>query len=957
MSLADHTSVTQVRFQPTLFLYLGTSAGQIGYRLKRLLKLAYGDVPVLRHLWIDIDIAIDPLAQPWFTDAERIELSGLDPAAVVQNIDNFPAIKAWWPDTTRLSAGMLAGGGSPQQMRLIGRLALFRMFNDRQRGTALITRLQRAAQALFQIENITAVHNKSTDKVQYAVEAGCRVIIVHSTSGGTGSSMSFDLAYLCRNLLRGKDPSITSFSVLPPVIDEAIMDGTIYQKEKVRANTYAWFKEDNYLTDNPAWNVQYPEGAPVVVAAPPYDYRFVIDMENQAGYRLNRPEDVYNMVAQAIFLDTGSSIAGDMRGFRNNVHVLSNEFQGMRCAFSSLAAASLIFPKERLLDYCSSKLGSTLLANGLLAAPDATQVDVSASTLLQQLRLRDIDLLADLLDGVSVRMHLEPAITKADTVAVAVTQVDSQEAQNEGARKAGKETVAKRRTKCLDELKKSLDQAIAQMAGTRGLSFALAVCEKLAEAAPSGMVDANVASLAGIKKRLEQQGETDADLQMAKDEFATKREALRKLDDGPEDKFEQFFSPKGWKKKFALYKNDTIAAMRKVNDVTLQLEALQQAGGIYDQLAEAVTAVASRLRGAAGAVRTAADDLRERATRLANATPAQTNTYEFLHEVDLDFDEYYEGHTTQLDVVALSHNVIPGKHAGTTQALETWIGDHVKFAAVDVARHLFEPRIQSASLLSTLEELADKKGVPPQELLESELDAMIKYCYPFWVYDPNLGLPPTEGKSIIGIEDERSALIPQKYRDGALFEINTTCVPDRIDIVRVQHGLPAFMLRGMDEYKAVYEQKRKGIDPLHVLPGMEFARDVMPERGKRNREWFAIAYIFDYIVQSGTWYYYDPDRAYRSHNVPPSRQFRLDQGREKAEEAFSRQEAWVAQVEEKVEAEIRNDMGNAAAIKMLDEAISKHLDAIAKMSTSEASLRQQYEKEIRALRAYQRRLS
>ena len=120
MSLADHTSVTQVRFQPTLFLYLGTSAGQIGYRLKRLLKLAYGDVPVLRHLWIDIDIAIDPLAQPWFTDAERIELSGLDPAAVVQNIDNFPAIKAWWPDTTRLSAGMLAGGGSPQQMRLIG---------------------------------------------------------------------------------------------------------------------------------------------------------------------------------------------------------------------------------------------------------------------------------------------------------------------------------------------------------------------------------------------------------------------------------------------------------------------------------------------------------------------------------------------------------------------------------------------------------------------------------------------------------------------------------------------------------------------------------------------------------------------------------------------------------------------------------------------------------------------
>ena len=134
----------RVRFQPTLFIFLGTSSGQVAYRVKKLLKQAYGNVPVLRFLWVDIDTDVDPLAQPWITPAERAELSGLNPAQVIKNIDNHPAIKEWWPDSAKLKAGMLAGGGAPQQMRLIGRLSLFRMFNDRTRGIAFIDRLRAA---------------------------------------------------------------------------------------------------------------------------------------------------------------------------------------------------------------------------------------------------------------------------------------------------------------------------------------------------------------------------------------------------------------------------------------------------------------------------------------------------------------------------------------------------------------------------------------------------------------------------------------------------------------------------------------------------------------------------------------------------------------------------------------------------------------------------------------------
>ena len=58
------------------------------------------------------------------------------------------------------------------------------------------------------------------------------------------------------------------------------------KKKKSARIHYAWFKEDNSLTENPYWDVRYPEGAPVEIPAPPFDYRFILDIVNQAGYRL-----------------------------------------------------------------------------------------------------------------------------------------------------------------------------------------------------------------------------------------------------------------------------------------------------------------------------------------------------------------------------------------------------------------------------------------------------------------------------------------------------------------------------------------------------------------------------------------------------------------------------------------------------------------------------------------------
>jgi hypothetical protein len=234
------------------------------------------------------------------------------------------------------------------------------------------------------------------------------------------------------------------------------------------------------------------------------------------------------------------------------------------------------------------------------------------------------------------------------------------------------------------------------------------------------------------------------------------------------------------------------------------------------------------------------------------------------------------------------------------------------------------------------------------------MDDIFQYCHPFWQYDQNKGLHDIEGKSLIGVEDENNPLIPEAYRDNRLFEIKTTGLRDRIDVVRVWHGLPAFLLRGMKEYKVVYERKRKGQDPLHVLPGMEFAQDVFPEEGQQYRETFAVAFPFNFIVNSGSYFYYDPERRQTSHQIPPGREFRLAQGREKAEDVFARRADWAQEVADKIEKEIR-EMGNQKAIDLLETAIRAHLETIAKMS-AEDTLRRQYDKEVRALRNMQRRL-
>jgi len=944
---------TEIRFEPTLFIFLGTSSAQIGWRLKDLLRKAYGDVPILRFLWVDADSTVDPYVSSWFMPVERVELTGFNGDAVLANINNFPAIRNWWNRDSRLKAGFINRGAG--QMRPIGRLSLFRMYNDRNAGPAFIDKLKVACESIQQIENIDATERMTHDGMRFVVERGsARVVILFSTCGGTGSSMSFDIAYLCRHLLREVNPAIQSVALLPSIMDKAIKNETPTQRERIRANTYAWFKECNYLIENPHWNVAYPEGAPLNVQAPPFDMNFLVEIGNQAGNRLNSEDDVFNMIASAVFLDTGSSIGGAIRGFNANVSVLLEEYKERRRSFSSLAAASLVYPVEKILGYSSARLGQSMIRDACLAKPDRKEVEEAASALMGRLRLRDEQVIEDLMNGQQVGTLNIPAIRKSEDVEEVRRLLALQEESNGKDREYIKSRIGEKAGERLTHTQRALKEEIFAYTLERGARFAQSVLTELtAEVSTLESISENTHSLHGFKMRLGQQGTNEAGLMQAESEYFKARERMRSMSGDAVRSAQKTFFRKSWLEGLSRARNDCLTWMGETNQRALQLHAQRQAVNLYEQLGD----FARKLKSTIAAIQQSLERVNERLDEVAQnylkAASADHGIYELTIEaVDSEYvKSFYQSHASVLDPVAVYRSFGQFSNTETLDQLASWSEGEWAERLKGHAQTYFAEEVERITLLQAMSQFYGKQA---QHKIEEQFNRLVRYCHPFWQYDANSGIQGQEGKSIIGVEDEHSDLIPQKYRDDPQYEVKSTGFKHRIDFARVQHGLPAFLLRDMQDYKSYYDVRRKGLDPLHTFPEAFHADEVIPEEKMEARHIFASAAAFGYIIQVGTFYYFDPEKEYVNRNIRPQREARLEQGREKAEDAFVQRDDFLHVAEGLIERDIVN-MGNQAAIRLLDERIAEYKQALSRMPP-DGDLRKQYDDEIRALICKQQQL-
>jgi len=944
---------TEIRFEPTLFICLGTSPGQVGWRLKDLLREAYGDVPILRFLWVDADSTIDPYLASWFLPVERAELTGFNGDAVLANINNFPAIRNWWPRDSRLKAGFINHGAG--QMRPVGRLSLFRMFNDRTSGPAFIDKLRLACEAVQQIENIDATERMSTEKMRFIVERNStRVVILFSTCGGTGSSMTFDVAYLCRHLLREASPTIMSVALLPSIMDKAIKNETPTQRERIRANTYAWFKECNYLIENPYWNVTYPEGAPVHVQAPPFDMNFVMEIGNQAGNRLNSEDDIFNMIASAIFLDTGSSIGGAIRGFNANVSVLAEEFHGKRRVFSSMAAASLVYPVEKILRYSSARLAISLIHEASLAKSDGKMVEETTSAIQGRLRLRDGHVIEDLLKGQQVGTLNVPAVRKSEDVEEIRRLLAVQEASDGKDREYIKNKLGERSMELLRQAQRALKEEIFKLVREHGVQFAgLVLNELTAEVAALENVPETTRSFHGFKMRLNQLGTSEAHLLQAEQEYMKARERLRAMSGDAVRSAQKTFFRKSWQERLNRARNDCLNWLGEVNQRTLQLHAQRQAANLYDQMSDYARKLRSQLSDMEQTLERVSGRLEELAANTLKPSSRDHGIYELTVEaVDEEYiKSYHQSRALLLEPVTVYRSFGQNLNEENLDHLASWSEGQWVDELTSHARTYFTEEVENTSLLDAMNHYYNGRA---SQKIEEHFNRLVRYCHPFWQFDSNSGIQGQEGKSIIGVEQENSELIPAKYRDDPQYEVKSTGFKHRIDFARVQHGLPSFLLRDMQDYKTYYDLKRKGLDPLHVFPEAFFAEEVIPEEKMEARNIFACAAAFGYIIQVGTFYYFDPEKEYANRNIRPQREYRLDQGREKAEDAFVQRVDLMQTAETLIERDIVN-MGNQAAIRLLEERIAEYKQGLARM-TPDGDLRKQFEDEIHALITKQQQL-
>jgi hypothetical protein len=344
------------------------------------------------------------------------------------------------------------------------------------------------------------------------------------------------------------------------------------------------------------------------------------------------------------------------------------------------------------------------------------------------------------------------------------------------------------------------------------------------------------------------------------------------------------------------------------------------------------------------------------AERLAPHTPAE-GSFELNREVlghRAYFEAFYKEKASSLMPKTLYQRYSESLNAHHLTSLQNWAETLLEKELVQHAENQFREAIEETSLLDAAKAYY---GDTAKDKIGEMMDNLLTYCSPFWQFERDWGRSTQEGKSIIGVEDNHHLLIPDRFRQNQQYNMVSTGFKHRIDVVRVRHGLPAFLLKDMDEYKAMYDQVRQSTkDPLQILPNASEFEDIFPDEHKESRQMFALGLVFDLIVQIGSFYYLDLKKEYTGpHQIKPTSEYRLAQGRSNAEQALIHKPQYRQAIAEAIEKQVQK-IGNQAAITMLEEAIIQLKKHISSLPVQNEEMRPQLQREVTYLRDYQRTL-
>lgn len=361
-------------FQPTVVVGLGGTGKGVLLALKKMIAEnspnGMADYPLLKLLSIDTDVRIDDstssiqtIRRSELTLGREKETCSLHADfSIVPDLKDFPDIASWFPQSLRhyLTPSELENGAG--QRKPIGR------FSFAWNAEAVRTRLENALRAPVNGEVARRAGIGSANLSPFT-----NVFICGSLCGGTCAGSFLDVAYLVRFIASSLNRNVFVYGLLAL---SSIFEG-LGGDANIRPNCYAslleldhFMNSVNFLNENRRFFPAYKNIGPgqwnyrKSSEIGPFDFPFLFDKTNGAGFSLNSMKAYSEMAARFIYLLTGHEVARQWQSQDNNVRKLLDVSYNRALLnkpnnYRSMGTFSLLFPRRMVCQICAYRLADS----------------------------------------------------------------------------------------------------------------------------------------------------------------------------------------------------------------------------------------------------------------------------------------------------------------------------------------------------------------------------------------------------------------------------------------------------------------------------------------------------------------------------------------------------------------------------------------------------------------------
>ncbi|MBN1184152.1 MAG: hypothetical protein JXB49_17810 [Bacteroidales bacterium] len=827
------------------------------------------------------------------------------------------------------------------QIRALGTLSL--LANYTKVKDALVTKVNK-------IQNWDAGGNLNDDWDTSGNDIN--IFIILSTSGGTGSGLFLDIAYIIRahcNL--DESDRLFSFIMLPePFIGKK---GT----KNVIPNAYAAFKELDYLMEfdgSSNYHIELDYGLEkgldrYIIDDPPFDYIYVISNQNENGVMFNDIGTLIDFIGYALFVTTGAvgaaadSIWDNLNGMLMSTFSMGGQVSVKRGRYLGFGISELYYDGDRVADQVANIISSKLLIQLLQSSPG--DVDSAINNYIETKGLNESGTLNnDVIDR--ILLVTKPPVEEIEPDEQAIDNLNNIQTTYISA--INEKMLVQAKKNCddfIEESKTNLDEFIkSALSETSGLDYCKRTLGQLG------------VYLNTVK------WEMDNELNQAETEI---KQILPHLKNALAD-IKLYQSKRNW---FSSKKKWITESISSFSNYLLRLGVLEQEAIRRREAKRFFANLISKVDTAKKELDNVEKYVAEAITMLSQEISDVKNAKSTHKPYSIELSYYI---IKQLIVKEPDYINFIGHINNIGQSILDWNS----FGPTKIKELVFNYSSKQKETLdyrtSTLEKELEKLDDDTRKKIVKNLDEM---SAPVCQYRKGYVTGQTESLHIIGVENEKKTLLKEKDL-GLLSQIQTGPEPTfsttndkrRWLIFKTIAALPGFALTNFDQYKEKYEYRNKlsrqhkaHMISFHINEGWE---DQFPElipdvKQEKALRYFSLAFsdTFNLIKRERGNYWImlkvdDDDIVHAKHGG--WEKISESQDRIRNYEIFGSNEDYINKIASQID-KIEKTKGESVIIQELNDYVER-LDAeIERVTTHEMS--RQLAREVVEIKKYIREFS